>query len=357
MATYSWYLGGPAVEQSVPWLYSSAVISGASLFVLSYVYQSRKSINVLPTSQRMMLALFDVATYYSVITLVLWGSILPLLRPITSPNFQLYLFDQQSLATSLYAGLAICMIVVISRVALQLLVVHPPIPRRPSPIPVVTVAALPQQAESNKENGKAIEDSLSLIRSEIAMLREQISSFSPARIDAVKNSMPMVVDPPPSNSGWSPVKNPDTFLPVPVAQVSPLPAPYIAPAVLPQEPVAAVQQESEPTTGEVQLPDSARDNPWASVLSRRQVKVVPVQQPTMVVETFPPPAPDPFPASTLPPPEVAATIAIEKRSTRKAKRKSRVSKNTGPVVEIAPEPKESELPAVPVTPISQETQE
>ncbi len=161
VAGYSWYLGGPATAQGAPWLYSSGIICGSCLFVLSNIYYSRRHKGISP-SQRLMLGFFDLSTFFSVSVLILWGLVLPILRPISSPDFQLYLFDQKSLAMGLYTGLILCSLVVVFRVALQFLITR-------SASAVMVIPAPPKPIFINRTEVKektTIEDSLSSIRSE-----------------------------------------------------------------------------------------------------------------------------------------------------------------------------------------------
>ena len=226
-----------------------------------------------------MLGFFDLSTFFSASVLILWGLVLPILRPISSPDFQLYLFDQKSLAMGLYTGLILCSLVVIFRVALQFLIVRSSdkmmvIPTPPKPIFV-------NQAEVKEKT--TIEDSLSSIRSEIALLREEISSLSVGRVWSPKSSVAPIIEPEDS-SGWA------------IGDANPIfsfSASHLGVSRDPQPPIqhptgtedlisnAGIQnsvpipQEYEPTTGRIQLPDSAKDNPWAFVLSGRQARSSP----------------------------------------------------------------------------------
>ena len=91
------------MTQSVPWLYSSVAISGASLFALSNLYISRK-LPKITSLQRFLLSFFDLGAYFCLVALVVWGLLFPILRPITDPNFQLYLLGQKSLAMEFVHG-------------------------------------------------------------------------------------------------------------------------------------------------------------------------------------------------------------------------------------------------------------
>ena len=273
---YAWFVGGEAISQSVPWLYSSIAISGASLFALSYLYSSRKLERV-TAFQRILLAFFDLGTYFCIVVLVVWGLVFPILRPITDPNFQLYLLDQKSLAMGLYTGLVLCSVVIVFRIALQLLMV------RSNTITIIAPSK-PQFGNSIPARGPATEDSslesnLSSIRLEIGKLREEIASLSTPNTALRLTNLVGAVEVPANNreSAVSPVSEMQT-LPSSLTEtfVQDLPASDSVPQETGMEEMANDEvfqpEESSPTpsVGGPQIPDSARDNPWASVLSKRQ---------------------------------------------------------------------------------------
>lgn len=325
VAGYSWYLGGPAVNQGLPWLYSSAVVSGASLFVLSYVYHARRHKGISP-AQRLLLALFDVATFFCGATLIMWGLVLPILRPISATGFQLYLFNQESLALSLYTGLVLCSLVVVFRIALQFLIV-----RSVSTVMITKTPNPPmmERAES-KEKGKAIEDSLSLIRSEIAMLRAEISSLGSTKIGRTTRSEFTLGE----NSSWSSIANPEP-MPFAISQASPRPvSPPVGEQIKTenlamnteiQDDDAPPLLEYEPTISEIQLPDSAKNNPWASVLSRRQGRAV--------LPEFTPEIREPIPVAT---PNSGPVTASETDSLMAANSDLPVNSEPAPLVTAPP---------------------
>jgi hypothetical protein len=321
MAGYSWYLGGPAVDESIPWLYSSAIISGASLFVLSFVYHSRKY-HGLSSSQRFLLALFDLATYFCAVTLVLWGLILPILRPIDSPGFQLYLLDQQTLAISIYAGLFLCSLVVASRIALQFLLV------RITGVTAIVPVAAPLAAAPNTEERKYMEEALSAIRSEIVLLREEVSSLG--RVPPSGISMQFHSTARENNPEWSSIGEVE---PMPIAvETSRLPAISPDPVKTSEIPVTVAYTDPSPPlleyepTADVRLPDSAKDNPWASVLSRRETK-------------------GPMPSVSAPPVATSAPVVVLPEKKMASPRRARKgggkgsAKKSEPISETpAPEP-------------------
>ena len=194
---------------------------------------------------------------------------MPILRPIIIPDFQLFLLGQKSLAIGLYTGLILCTVVVVSRVALQFLFTRTPnsVVVIPAPKPALT-----GQTESNDK--KSLEDSLSSIRSEIALLRQELSSLSLGK-GWSSSRVTSRVAPPEDSLGWAGDGDPISF---PVSQLPVSPSipqhtgvgnlvanagPSIRPSISP---------EYEPAIGNFELPDSAKNNPWASVLSGRQVR-------------------------------------------------------------------------------------
>ena len=237
-----------------------------------------------------MLGFFDLSTFFSVSVLILWGLVLPILRPIASPDFQLYLFDQKSLAMGLYTGLILCSLVVVFRIALQFLITRSTstvmiIPAPPKPIVI-------NQTEVKEKN--SIEDSLSSIRSEIALLREEISSLSVGRVWASKSSVAPTIDSQEDSPGWAfgdanPISS-FSATPIGEARTSPplVQRPTWMDGLITNAGVSNTipSPEYEPTTGVVQLPDSAKDNPWAFVLSGRQARAMPPVEPRVIpVET------------------------------------------------------------------------
>ncbi len=275
MAGYSWYLGGPATSQSVPWLYSSALVSGVSLFALSNLYYSRRQKGISPP-QRLLLAIFDVGAFYSLVALVLWGLLLPMLRPLPLPDFQLYLLDQKSLVVGLYTALILCSLVVVFRVALQFLIV-----RSSSAVTVITAPMLPAGDHIDAQDKKTLEDSLSSIRSEIAMLRGEMSSLS-SSIWGTKSGAARGGDTPDDNPGWAAGDGEPISFPISQLPTSPVSSPIqeqtgiedlISNVGVQDSPISFSPEDYQSTTNEVQLPDSARDNPWASILSIRQPRV------------------------------------------------------------------------------------
>jgi hypothetical protein len=283
IASYSWSVSAGST-QSAPWLYSTAAAAGGSLFLLSNIVYA-KSGRRFSLSQRIMLSFFDLGTFFCVSVVVLWGLIFPILRPVAN-DFQLFLFGQTSLAIGLYTGLILCSIVVTSRAALEFFLVRPPTPAVTVPIP--QIAPVTQADPADK---KFIEDSLSSIRSEIALLRAELSSLKPSKGWSPRGGV-VRVETAADNSGWAGEVEPMTF---PVSQ---LPASPISPAVHPvgmanfvsnvgpQVP-SSVPPESEHTTRSFDLPDSAKDNPWASVLSGRQARAMPVMpiEPLVITPT------------------------------------------------------------------------
>lgn len=344
MAGYSWYLGGPAINQSIPWLYSSAIISGASLFVLSFVYHSGKH-RRLSSPQRLLLALFDLATYFCGVTLILWGLILPILRPITSPTFQLYLLDQQSLSISIYTGLILCSLVVIFRVALQFMLLRNNSYLVPAIIPALPA---PESVQTKGDDRKSIEDSLSLIRSELAMLREQVSSLG--RIAPAGVSMHQFSHSTDDNQGWSSIGEVEP-IPFAISEASRLPTAQAEPVRTTTDiPITTAFADPAPPlleyepTNDVRLPDSAKDNPWASVLSRRETNLarIHVEPSIPVVAIAPAAAPSVTPEKKSP-----ATRRARKGRGKNAKKVESNRETPAPVNEVT-QPQLAEVPATSV---------
>lgn len=297
MACYSWYLGGLAINQSEPWLYSSVIVSGAGLFTLSVLINSRRHKEI-SSSQRALLAFFDTGTYFCVLVLVLWGLVFPILRPIPSPDFQLFLLGQNSLELSLYTGLTLCALVVIFRVALQLLIGRNPrtvmiiAAPPPPPVPQIVANAIPianlKEAENTIEM-KNLENNLSLIRSEIAMLREQISWLSSGS-SFTKSPEFATSDMPDDNPGFKLVGEEEAISNTPQSIAPIVQAPPRSTAVNEGETGGealasnegfqskqSVAPDNPPTADDIQLPDAAKDNPWISVLSLRQATKTPAK--------------------------------------------------------------------------------
>lgn len=291
MAGYSWYLGGLAINQSAPWLYSSAIVSGVSLFVLSILINSRRHKEI-STPQRALLAFFDTGTYFCAVVLVLWGLVFPILRPIPSPDFQLYLLDQNSLELGLYTGLLLCSLVVVFRIALQFLIGRNPrtvmiiAAPPPSPVSQIVENAIPiaNAKEEDTTDMKALENNLSLIRSEIAMLREQISWLSSGSSFTKSPEFAASADMPNDNLGFRIVGEDEAISTPPQSTAPILQAPPSASVIqgvtgaetLPsnvglQSTQSVAPDNPQPADG-IQLPDAAKDNPWISVLSLRQTK-------------------------------------------------------------------------------------
>jgi hypothetical protein len=285
-AGYSWYVGGSAIIQSVPWLYSSIIISGASIFVLSNLYYSRK-LERISSLQRLLLAFFDLAAFFSIVALAVWGLVFPILRPITNPNFQLYLLGQKSLAMGLYTGLVLCSVVIVYRIALQLLIA------RSNSIMIISSSAPPIEntiSVRDSPTDGSLEDKISSIHMEITRLREEIASLSapsPAlRLTNLFGASEMHV-----NNRESPAGLMDEMETLPPALTSTfaqnLPGGSSFQEKSGMEEIAndeIIESETSisesPNIGGPQIPDSARDNPWASVLSRRQptVQSKPIQK-------------------------------------------------------------------------------
>ena len=153
--------------------------------------------------------------------------------------------------------------------------------------------------QSDNSDKKSLEDSLSSIRSELAMLREEMSSL---RLSKVWNPRGGVVRVESSgdHSGWAGEIEPISF-PISQLPVSPISTP-IHPSTVgnlvsnagSQVP-AAIPPENERATGSFQLPDSAKGNPWAFVLSGRQARAMPARP--IQVEVIPsiPEIPEPLP--------------------------------------------------------------
>jgi len=233
----------------------------------------RKSLSL---SQRILLSFFDLGTFFCAAVVVLWGLIFPILRPIVTPDFPLYLLGQKSLVIGLYTGLILCTIVVVFRVALQFLLVLPPSSgvMLPAPQPV-----LAQQVDNSDK--KSLEDSLSSIRSELAMLRQEMSSFRLSKVWSPRGGA-VRVESSADSSGWAGDVEPIS-LPVSRLPVSPTLTPMHQTAVgnlmsnAGSQVPAVVPPENERATGSFELPDSAKDNPWASVLSGRQARAMPAK--------------------------------------------------------------------------------
>jgi len=288
-AGYSWYVGGGAIIQSVAWLYSSIAISGGSLFVLANLYYSRK-LERITSLQRLLLAFFDLGTYFSIVALAVWGLLFPILRPITDPNFQLYLLGQKSLAMGLYTGLVLCSVVIVFRIALQLLIARSNT--------VMITPSKPQIGNTifvreSSTDGGSLDEKISSIHVELTRLREEIASLS-APSTALRLTNLMGATTSPANNLESPDNSVDEMETLPATLTETFVQNIPTRDSVPEESEmgevandaiiqtgAAVSSEfPSPSIDGPQIPDSARDNPWASVLSRRQpiVQSKPVQK-------------------------------------------------------------------------------
>lgn len=365
MTSYSWYLGEPATQQSAPWIYSSAIVSGGCLFILANIYYKRRY-SGFAFLQKLLLSIFDLTTFYCVVALILWGLVLPIIRPISTPDFQLYLFGQDNLVIGLYTGLIFCLLIVSFRVVLQFLLRR--LPNRVmiiAPPKVTLTGQVSNAAPKEGEDKKKIEDSLSLIRSEIAMLRAEISSLNLNRTWVSRSSIvEPTIQPPENNFGWAggdgesitfPFNQiPATTAPPPSIQVQPRGTENLMKDAGLQVPESFSAPEYEPTTSDILLPDSAKDNPWASVLSRRQVKIRSVMTPparSTPLETSVPVLLElQQPAPTVPEPqqpvqveektEVVMAPAKKSRKTKTRNSRSRsAQKFPAPGPEIAVDPK------------------
>jgi len=293
-AGYSWSVGGEAITQSVPWLYSSVAISGASIFALSILYYSGKLQRITPL-QRILLAFFNLGTYFCFVALAVWGLVFPILRPITDPNFQLYLLNQRGLAMGLYTGLVLCSIVIVFRIALQLLIA------RSNTIMIISTSSNPQFGNTIPLRGSAaaaedgsLENKISSIHLEIAKLREEIALLNAPNPALRLSSLVGAVNTPENNrrSTIGPLGEIETLPPtITETFAQNLPTSDSAPEETEMEEMtndngiqleASFSPELSPSSvGGPQIPDSARDNPWASVLSKRQPAAPPkpIQKP------------------------------------------------------------------------------
>jgi hypothetical protein len=228
------------------------------------------------------------------------------LRPIVTPDYPLYLLGQKSLVIGLYTGLILCTIVVVFRVALQFLLV-----RSPSSSVMVPVSQPALAHQSDNGDRKSLEDSLSSIRSELAMLREEMSSFRLSKVWSPRGGA-VRVESSGDHSKWAGDIEPISF---PVSQLpgSPILTP-IHPSKVgnlvsnagPFVP-AGIPPENERATGSFQLPDSAKENPWMSVLSGRQTRVMPARPIEVEVISSIPEIPEPLPPEIIPQPLAAET--------------------------------------------------
>jgi hypothetical protein len=190
----------------------------------------------------------------------------------------------------LYTGLVLCSVVIVFRIALQLLIARSN-----------TVIIIPSKAQigntiSVRESStdiSSLDEKISSIHMELTRLREEIASLSgPSTALRLSNLMGAASSP--ANNRESPAALVDEMetLPATLTEtfVQNIPTRDAVPEEGEMEEVAndEIMQTEETVPPEFpilsidgpQIPDSARDNPWASVLSRRQPIVLskPVQK-------------------------------------------------------------------------------
>jgi len=190
----------------------------------------------------------------------------------------------------LYTGLVLCSVVIVFRIALQLLIARSN-----------TVMIIPSKAQigntisvrESSADGGSLDEKISSIHNELTRLREEIASLSaPSTALRLTNLM---------GAASSPANNRESAGAL-VDEMETLPATLTETFVQNPPTRDSVFEESEmeevandeviqseasvspefpiPSIDGPQIPDSARDNPWASVLSRRQptVQSKPVQK-------------------------------------------------------------------------------
>ncbi|MDA4111761.1 MAG: hypothetical protein OK439_04435 [Thaumarchaeota archaeon] len=261
----SWVAGGNANSTDATLAYLSGGLSAASFFSFRMLdYRVRyEHISIV---QRLSISFFDLVTYFSIIALVVWGIIFPVLRQIPQ-NFQLFLFNQNTLALNLDVGLILCSTIIIARVALQ------PLIAKSSNIMTI---ARPQKVLAKEvptiSDSKSVEirtfEMLASIEREIAKLRDQISLLSKNTgnvIPPVTRTADLRIESRSNSSGISRVPEienkgrPTHIAPVKVNVVN-----------LISNSDKVPPDGSDVTKSDFQLPDSAKDNPWSFVLSQRQ---------------------------------------------------------------------------------------
>lgn len=115
----TWVIGGNAIAEGVPLIYGTGVPSGLSfLFLRISSYRRRRSTALYAS---VPIAFFDLAALISVIGLLIWGALFPMIRPIDS-SFSLYLFYSSTLSVSRSSGLVLAGLIIIARVAAQPLI-------------------------------------------------------------------------------------------------------------------------------------------------------------------------------------------------------------------------------------------
>jgi hypothetical protein len=274
-----WVGGQGAIAATNPIVYFTGALTTLCFFLYRVLDYQTKYASA-GFIQRLTISFFDLIAYFCIIFLGVWGVIFPLLKPIPL-GFQLYILYQRNLGLNLYVGLIICASIVISRAALQPLIgrlnrtaaAAPPqiVIDTPVSVPVSAPVAAPLAAPTAGpiHFDNTAYEMLNSITREIARMREQINVLSTnAELALAQRSYTMNPAPENRNPGAGVVK-------MRTPQVVQRPTSAPAKEIEPSPPSANVEKVS-PSIGETsitdsvyQIPDAARDNPWLSILSRR----------------------------------------------------------------------------------------
>ncbi len=287
-----WVGGQGAIAATNPIVYFTGALTTVSFFLYRVLdYQTKH-----PEAgfiRRLSVSFFDLITYFCIIFLGVWGVIFHLLKPIPS-GFQLYIMFQRNLGLNLYVGLIICAGIVISRAALQPLItrsnrrITEPVLQQ---IAIEVPVAAPVAPANTVHFDSTAYEMLNSITREIARMREQINILSSTAELAISERS-YAMNPAPENrapgAGVVKVRTPQ------VPQQRPASRPGKA---LETPPPSANLEKVSPSFGSepsitdsvYQIPDAARDNPWASILSRRNQpqKGAPKIQPSTSVAIAP----------------------------------------------------------------------
>ena len=282
-----WVGGAGAIAAASPVVYLTGALTTLTFFLYRVLEYQTKLENA-SFIRRLSISFFDLITYFCVIFLAVWGLIFPLLRPIPA-DFHLYLFYQRGLGLNLYVGLIVCASIVIFRAASQPLIsrtnsrktllppqeimIKAPAPAAPAPLAVATPTADQRPLDT------LTYEMLASINREIAKMREQINLLT-SNVELGLAQRPLMMNPSPEKAtaphGVVRVRAPQN----PERPSSSKQQVEVAPPSSNPEKVPTIEPSIENSV--YQIPDSARDNPWASILSRR---VVPKKTPDV------PPAP------------------------------------------------------------------
>ncbi|MDA4129147.1 MAG: hypothetical protein OK457_00095 [Thaumarchaeota archaeon] len=275
--TSSWVAGREAAAGGIPLVYFTGAITTVSFFLyrlLDYRAKNENSGNI----QGMFFSLFDLIAYFCVIALAAWGLIFPLLKPIPQ-NYQLYLFYQRGLTLNLYVVLIICASIIIFRVALQLLIVRPNVAAAknltPKMVPVVPLLAPTVVNAVDKKTAEMLETitkELSILRAQVnSLTRNAEYSYATRSAGTIRGSR---------NAAPAPSRAPGKAVQVQNPQRPSPPLPDSGSIVEPPKANVEKVPSIEPSVSNsvYEIPDAARDNPWAEILASRSQPTKPPQK-------------------------------------------------------------------------------